>query len=88
MRLIILLWMITLRARASCGAWVVVEQEIAQAGNGRKDKFRTSCALPECAKEFAFKTIETRVFELPLPLFERRHFYLSEVRTPTNSGCC
>lgn len=71
-----------------CGAWVVVEREAAQAGDRNKDKVRTRCPLPECAKEFAFETSETRVFELPLPLFERRHFYLSEVRTSAKSGCC
>jgi hypothetical protein len=31
-------------------------------------------------EEFAFDGGETRVFELPLFLFERRHFYRSEVR--------
>ena len=66
-----------------CGAWVVVEREIARAGYSNKDKVKTRCPLPECAQEFAFEPNETRVFELPLPLFERRHFYLSEVRTST-----
>jgi hypothetical protein len=62
-----------------CGTWVVVEREIARAG-GSKDKVRTSCPSSECAKEFAFETNETRVFELPLPLFERRHFFRSELQ--------
>jgi hypothetical protein len=43
-------------------------------------KVRESCPVPECGKEFEFETGETRVFEVPLPLFERRHFYRSELR--------
>jgi len=30
-----------------------------------------------------FETGETRVLEVPLPLFERRHFYRSELRSST-----
>ena len=64
-----------------CGTWVVVEPEIARAGgSNNKDKVRARCPLPECAKEFAFETNETRVFELPPSLFERRHFYRSELQ--------
>ena len=65
-----------------CGTWVVVEREIARAGdiNINKDKVKTRCPLSECAKEFAFETNETRVFELPTSLFERRHFYRSELQ--------
>ena len=62
-----------------CGTWIVVEREIARAGGSNKDKVKTRCPLPECAKEVAFETNETRVFELPLPLFERRHFYRLEL---------
>jgi hypothetical protein len=63
-----------------CGTWVVVEPEIARAGgSNNKDKVRTRCPLPECAKEFVFETDEARVFELPTSLFERRHFYRSEL---------
>jgi hypothetical protein len=46
----------------------------------RKDKFRANCPAPECGKAFEFELSETRVFEIPLPLFERRHFYGSELR--------
>jgi hypothetical protein len=64
-----------------CGTWVVVEAEIARAGgSNNKDKVRTKCPQLECAKEFAFETNETRVFDLPASLFERRHFYRSEVQ--------
>jgi hypothetical protein len=44
-----------------------------------KEKFRASCPVPECGKDFEFETGETRIFEVPLSLFERRHFYLSEL---------
>jgi hypothetical protein len=45
-----------------------------------KDRFRAHCPAPECGKEFEFDADETRVFEGPLPLFERRHFFRSELR--------
>lgn len=35
--------------------------------------------MPECRREFEFEIGETRVFELPLLLFERHHFYRSEL---------
>ena len=60
-----------------CGAWVVVK-EPSERGVG-KDKFRANCLVPECGKAFEFELAETRVFDLPLPLFERRHFYRSEI---------
>ena len=44
-----------------------------------KEKFRARCPAPECGKEFEFEIGETRFFELPLSLFERRHFYRSEL---------
>jgi hypothetical protein len=44
-----------------------------------KEKFGAICPAPECGKEFEFETGETRVFEVPLPLFERRYFYRSEL---------
>ena len=50
--------------------------------NNNKDKFNTTWPAPECGKEFAFDGAETRVFELPLSFFERRHFYRSELRGP------
>jgi hypothetical protein len=61
-----------------CGTWVVVRQP-SEAGLGN-EKHRASCPAPECGKEFEFEAGETRVFEVPLPLFERRHFYGSELR--------
>jgi hypothetical protein len=64
----------------ACGAWVVVERELAS-GRGQQ-KFRAVCAVPDCGREFGFEEGETRIFELPASLFERRHFYGSELRTP------
>jgi hypothetical protein len=50
-------------------------------GSGNnKDRFKTICPAPECGKEFAFEGGETRLFELPVSLFERRHFYRSELQ--------
>ena len=60
-----------------CGTWVVVRQSF-DAGPGR-EKLRANCPAPECGKEFEFESGETRVFEVPLPLFERRHFFRSEL---------
>jgi hypothetical protein len=60
-----------------CGTWVVVKQQ-SELGV-RREKFRASCPLPECGKEFEFESGETRLFELPLTIFERRYFYRSEL---------
>lgn len=64
-----------------CGTWVVVRgKTVKDASNNNKDRFNTTCPVPECGEKFAFEGAETRVFELPLFLFERRHFYRSELR--------
>jgi hypothetical protein len=60
-----------------CGTWVVVERELAREAN--KTKLNTMCPAPDCSKPFDFSTSETKVFELPLNLFERRHFFRSEL---------
>ena len=60
-----------------CGSWVVVRQQPESGENKRK--LKATCPAPECGKEFEFETDETRLFEVPLPLFERRHFYRSEL---------
>lgn len=52
-----------------CGAWVVVKQQ--RRMGETQEKFRATCPVPECGKEFAFELGETRVFDLPLLLFER-----------------
>ena len=61
-----------------CGTWVVVEREIS--AGMRDGKFRAVCPAPECGKDFEFENLETRVFELPPAIFERRHFFRSELR--------
>ena len=80
-RNIILEWLIALRARAShvrnVGLGLLSDSK-PKVGRS-KEKFRASCPVPECGKEFEFEIGETRVFDLPLPLFERRHFYRSEL---------
>ncbi len=45
--------------------------------NRGEEKLRANCPVPECGREVAFELGETRVFELPLLLFEGRHFYRS-----------
>jgi hypothetical protein len=54
-----------------------------RSGEGNyKERLNTTCSVPECGKDFAFDGAETQMFELPLRLFERRHFYRSELREP------
>lgn len=60
-----------------CGTWVVVEREVTRETN--KEKINTTCPAPECGRQFAFAVGETKVFELPMSLFERRHFFRSEL---------
>jgi hypothetical protein len=60
-----------------CGAWVVVKQQ--DRTGETQEKSRATCPVPECGNEFAFELGETRVFDLPLFLFERRYFYCSEL---------
>jgi hypothetical protein len=61
-----------------CGSWVVLPA-FNETGSERS-KMRTSCPAPDCDRAFEFDRDETRTFELPLALFERRHFYRSELR--------
>ena len=60
-----------------CGSWVVLTQP-SRVRTG-EEKWRANCPVSECGNEFVFDLGETRVFELPLLLFERRHFYRSEL---------
>ena len=59
------------------GAWIVVKQHSRM--EETQEKLRATCPVPECGKEFAFELSETRVFDLPLLLLERRHFFRSEL---------
>jgi hypothetical protein len=61
-----------------CGIWVVIRPQNQLAFS--KEKSLAICPASECGKEFEFEASETRVFEVPLPLFERRHFYGSELQ--------
>ena len=65
---------------AGCGTWIVVQERAAGCITTVNDRLSTTCPVPECGKEFAFDGTETRVFELPVSLFERRHFYRSELQ--------
>jgi hypothetical protein len=67
-----------------CGIWVVLRPQNQLACGGENGL--VSCPAAECGKEFEFETSETRVFEVPLPLFERRHFYGSELQETENQG--
>jgi hypothetical protein len=61
-----------------CGIWVVVRPQD-QLTFG-KENCAAICPAPECGREFEFEAGEALVFEVPLPLFERRQFYRSELR--------
>ena len=56
----------------------MVEREV-RSGDKQRN-FKTTSCVPECGKEFEFEDRETRIFELPHSIFERRHFYRSELR--------
>jgi hypothetical protein len=60
-----------------CGIWVVIRPQNQLVFT--KETCLAICPAAECGKEFEFKASETRVFDVPLPLFERRHFYRSEL---------
>jgi hypothetical protein len=49
------------------------------AREANKEKLNATCPAPECGKQFAFASGETKVFELSLSLFERRHFFRSDL---------
>ncbi len=61
-----------------CGTWVVLgrDPDVGQSTT----KLRTTCSAPDCGKEFEFEASEARVFEVPMLLFERRHFYRSDLQ--------
>jgi hypothetical protein len=44
----------------------------------KQSKIRMSCPVADCGRDFEFDFDEIRTFELPLRLFERRHFYRSD----------
>lgn len=60
-----------------CGTWIVLPSRVAIDESQPKSKIR--CAAPDCCREFEFNWDEIRTFDLPFLLFERRHFYRSEL---------
>lgn len=60
-----------------CGTWVVLPSRVESDPMQARSKIR--CAAPDCGSEFQFNWDEIRTFELPLVLFERRHFFRSEL---------
>lgn len=81
-RRIIFVWPIALCAYASPpqvrNTWVAIRPR-PEPGTD-KPKMSTRCPVRECGKECEFDWSETRVHEVPLELFERRHFYRSELQ--------
>ena len=65
-----------MRYLPKCGTWVVVTQPSQLA---RGEEVARQLSRVGVWKEFVFELGETRVFEVPLLLFERRHFYRSEL---------
>lgn len=63
----------------TCGIWVVLPFRVEV--DPKEPKVTVVCAAPECAREFVFGWDEARTFELPHELFERRHFYRSELQS-------
>lgn len=61
-----------------CGAWIVVRESSARGINDETMPLKTTCTVPDRAREFSFVARDTQIFELPVTLFERRHFYRSE----------
>ena len=63
-----------------CGSWVVLRSRNETGSSA--SKFKTFCPAPGCNREFEFTPEETQTFEVSLALFERRHFYRSELHEP------
>jgi hypothetical protein len=61
----------------------VVQGEKIADSSSKNLSVRTTCSMPECAREFSFDGEDTHVFEVPLHLFERRYFYRSELSPPS-----
>ena len=62
-----------------CGTWVVLPSRVEI--DSKQPKGKIVCEGPDCAREFVFDWDEARTFELPHRLFERRHFYRSELQS-------
>jgi hypothetical protein len=62
-----------------CGAWIVVHQGSRTVINDQNAALGATCSVPQCGREFSFVAGDTKIFDLPVTLFERRHFYRSEL---------
>lgn len=82
---IIFVWPIALCAHASPARSAEFGSFSDHKTSSRKEKSLTSCPAAECGKEFEFEASEIRAFEVPVTLFERRHFYRSELQGPDDS---
>jgi hypothetical protein len=47
--------------------------------NDQNATLSATCTVPQCGREFSFVAGDIQIFELPVTLFERRHFYRSEL---------
>jgi hypothetical protein len=47
--------------------------------NDQNATLSATCTVSQCGREFSFVPDDTQIFDLPVPLFERRHFYRSEL---------
>jgi hypothetical protein len=56
-----------------------VQQGSRRVINDQNATLSATCTVPQCGGEFSFVDGDTKVFELPVTLFERRHFYRSEL---------
>lgn len=59
---------------------LVVVQGRAAGHDQNEGRLNITCPVQERGKQFVFEGSETRVFELPVSFFERRHFYRSELQ--------
>jgi len=62
-----------------CGARIVVRGSGASGISDETMPLSATCTVPQCGREFSFVTGDPQVFEIPVTLFERRHFYRSEL---------
>lgn len=68
-----------MRSCPGCGDWITVRGGSAPGIDNETMTLKTTCTVPEYGKEFSFAAGDTQVFEIPVTLFGRRHFYRSEL---------
>ena len=63
------------------GVWRMdcVQQGSRGVVNDQNATLSATCTVPECGKKFSFAASDTQIFNVPVTLFERRHFYRSEL---------